>query len=168
MITNPDPATFTEPRLRTILAYWFERCGETSLPARRDIDPVELRRFLPRIMLVDVEKGPDFVYRLVGTEIVDDRGFEPTGKRVADVFPAHLVDSVLKPYRLTHQYGQPVYDPHGWPDRRPCINPDQTLFLPLANDGKRIDMILVYTLRPRRHAPARHTGADCLVTKPSR
>lgn len=159
MITNPDPATFGEPSLRVVHAYWSERCTDASLPARRDIDPFALRRFLPRLMLVDVKKGPDFVYRLVGTEIVDDRGFEPTGKRVADVFPAHLAESVLAPYRLTHEHGQPVYDPQGWPDRRPCLNPDHTLFLPLASDGKRIDMILVYSVRPRGRTLGHDTGA---------
>jgi hypothetical protein len=69
------------------------------------------------------------------------------------------------PYSLTHEHGQPVYDPQGWPDRRPCLNPDHTLFLLLASDGKRIAMILVYSVRPCGRPPGHDTGAgQCVAT----
>jgi hypothetical protein len=137
-----------------------------SLRSRRGIDPFALRRFMPGIMLFDVKSAlTNFVYRLMGSEIVDDRGFEPTGKWVADVFPAHLAESVLAPYRLTHEHGQSLYDPQGLPDRRPCLNSDHTLFLLLASDGKRIAMILVYSVRPCGRPPGHDTGAgQCVAT----
>src|SRR5438874_31119 len=52
------------------LSYWESIRGDRAMPRRGDIDPAEIPRLLPFVMLVDVSADPlDFRFRLVGTEI---------------------------------------------------------------------------------------------------
>ena len=59
-----------EPRndqLKALLAYWRQKKGDRRAPTRADIDPAEIKRLLPYVGLVDVERSPlRFRYRLVG------------------------------------------------------------------------------------------------------
>ena len=43
-----------DDRLRQTYEYWRGKAGARPLPSRSDIDPVEIPRLLPHIMLVDV------------------------------------------------------------------------------------------------------------------
>ena len=56
------------------------------MPRRRDIDPVEIPRLLPYIMLIDVLREPDdFRYRLIGTEVRSISRRDYTGLRFSEV-----------------------------------------------------------------------------------
>ncbi|MDF1791892.1 MAG: PAS domain-containing protein [Thalassobaculaceae bacterium] len=62
---DPDPG---QPVLGPMLAYWSTRRGGRDLPARADIDPVDIPGLLPHIGLIDVEAAPRrYRYRLVGS-----------------------------------------------------------------------------------------------------
>jgi hypothetical protein len=50
-----------------------------ALPSRSDIDPIEIPRLLPHIMLVDVMGPGLYRYRLVGTEIATAMGVNARG-----------------------------------------------------------------------------------------
>ena len=63
------------------------------MPARGDLDPVDLKALLPLLILIDVV--PDerrYVYRLVGTREVEMRGGDPTGKAVKDAYYAESAE----------------------------------------------------------------------------
>jgi hypothetical protein len=81
--------------LRDFHAYWLsKRCGK-RVPARADIDPVELQRFLPNIFMMDViDGGARFRYRLIGTAV---------GTALGD-YSGRYVDEALAPphYALYH------------------------------------------------------------------
>jgi len=75
-----------QPLLRALYGYWDEKRGGRPLPARPDIDPTEIPRLLPHLILIDVQHDPlDLVYRLVGTHVVRATGGELTGCRVRDL-----------------------------------------------------------------------------------
>lgn len=115
------------------------------MPARADIDPMEMRQWLPRITLVHVSAdGSRFTYRLVGTQIVDLLGVDPTGQPVESAWPAEEAAPLLESYRTAVATRLPVFcqqtcqwledqEPSAWAMR-----------LPLSSDGKRVDMILGY------------------------
>src|SRR3546814_17338771 len=69
------------PRIAEMYRYWDKKRGNRAMPSRGDIDPSEIKSFLPGIIIVDVlpTEPAAFVYRLVGTRAVDPRGFEPHG-----------------------------------------------------------------------------------------
>ncbi len=127
-------------------AYWREKCGASVMPRRSDIDPVELKRYLPSIILVDVV--PDlrrFVYRLVGTKEVAGRGYDPTGKSVAESFYGESREAALACYEYVAREKRPfcIQDPYvtadGWQEA------EDALYLPLSEDGIEVSMVLVYS-----------------------
>lgn len=127
--------------------YWRGKCGVRSMPARSDIDPIDMpRRLLPFITLVDVV--PDerrYVYRLVGTGDVDVRGNDPTGKPVKDGFFGPSAEDALSCYDRVVSTRAPFLDPT--PFRAPSGRyvAEETIFLPLSNDGVSVNMILVFS-----------------------
>ncbi len=125
---------------------WQSKCRAGRLPSRRDIDPAEMVRLLPYIMLIDVIRpGPKFKYRLVGTGEVNHRGFDPTGKTLEEAYSGLDGDYCDGNYRYVATSGKHLFDTS--PERTNMGNMAdvQVLFVPLAGDGKTVDMIMVYS-----------------------
>jgi hypothetical protein len=116
------------------------------MPARRDFDPSGMIPFLPGITLIDlVEDERRFVYRLLGTREVARRGRDLTGKGVAEGFFASSVEAALASYddvvvRRVPRFGQRRFIT---PDNR--IGHEQTVLLPLSDNGQSINKIIAYT-----------------------
>lgn len=132
--------------VRRIAAYWRGKAGERRMPSRGDIDPADLVKHLPAIMLVDVV--PDarrFVYRLVGTQEAAGRGKDPTGLAVADAFYAQSAAAALEPYEYVVREKRPccVRDPYRTPDG--WLEREDTIYLPLSDDDETVNMILVFS-----------------------
>lgn len=115
------------------------------MPTRADIDPLEMRQWLPRLMLVDVgSDGRSFTYRLVGTQIVDLLGVNPTGRLVETAWPEEIADQVVDGYREVVETCKPVFcqQINGWlEDQTPTA---WAMRLPLSSNGEEVDMILAY------------------------
>jgi len=126
--------------------YWDRKRGDRPMPRRADIDPTEIPRHLPGIVLVEVRRDPlDFVYRLVGTREVEARGNDPTGRRVADSFFGTSADDVLKNYRHVVATGSFIYDFDKFTSPGGRFVQDESLFLPLATTTDAVGQILVYS-----------------------
>src|SRR3546814_13564368 len=80
--------------------YWDKKRGNRAMPSRGDIDPSEIKSFLPGIIIVDVlpTEPAAFVYRLVGTREVDSRGCDPTGRLVGEEWFGINAEEVLTNY----------------------------------------------------------------------
>ena len=135
------------PSTLALYQYWLARCGSRPMPARSDIDPVEFPRgTLPGISLVDIV--PDdrrYVYRLVGTAEVEVRGQDPTGKSVMEGFFGPSVEDALRCYDQVVATGAPLLDPVPFttPDGRYVT--EETIFLPLSDDGTHVNKVIVYS-----------------------
>jgi hypothetical protein len=135
------------PNTIALYNYWLAKCGNRSMPARADIDPVEMpRQLLPGISIVDVVADERrYVYRLVGTEDVEVRGHDPTGKSVLEGFFGPSPEDALDCYDKVVETRAPLLDPT--PFTAPSgkwIN-EETLFLPLSDDGENVNKILVFS-----------------------
>ncbi len=64
------------PDLAECRAYWEGLRGSAFAPSRSQLDPMDLKSVLPRVMLVEVTPGhpPRFLFRLSGTGICDVHG----------------------------------------------------------------------------------------------
>jgi hypothetical protein len=59
-----------EPILLALYSYWEAVRGGKDVPDRRDIDPVDMPRFiLPHLALTEIHEDGRLRVRLVGTEI---------------------------------------------------------------------------------------------------
>lgn len=132
--------------VRAMHDYWLAKRGTRTMPARADLDPAEIKKLLPMMVLVDVTADARrFVYRLVGTQEVAERGNDPTGKPVAEAFFGGSLEETLSCYEYVVRNRAPFCyrDPYAAPDGQ--IQDDDIIYLPLSDDGASVNMILVFT-----------------------
>jgi hypothetical protein len=148
-VTNEEIAARIEAcheTVRKLYDYWSAKRGSRAMPRRADIDPTEVKSYLPMMMLVDVTADERrFVYRLVGTAEVANRGSDPTGKSVQEAFFGGSVDETLSYYEHVVRCRAPFCyrGDYAAPDGR--IETDDIIYLPLSEDGDNVNMILVYS-----------------------
>jgi hypothetical protein len=144
---RPDFPTSCHPDTVAMYEYWQGKCGVRSMPARSDIDPVDMPpRLLPFINLVDVvDDERRYVYRLVGSGDVEVRGQDPTGKSVLDGFFAPSAEDALSCYNRVVATRAPFLDPQPFVAPNGKYVTEETLFLPLSDDGTNVNKILVFS-----------------------
>ncbi|MDQ7248938.1 PAS domain-containing protein [Dongia sedimenti] len=126
--------------------YWEEKRRGRPMPARADIDPIELRRFLPGIILIDVvDDERRYVYRLVGTREVAMRGKDPTGQSMVEGFFAPNLEAALAIPDQVVATRAPLFVHRDFiaPDGR--LGYEDLIMLPLSEDGLKVTMIMGYT-----------------------
>lgn len=142
-----------DPLLRELYAYWQARRGTRFAPARRDIDPLDLPRLLPHLLLTEVvtqaepDGGPQrrYRYRLAGTEVERHFGCSMGGRWIDELMQGRYRGYVLDLYeRLVASrrpiYSQSIYGRLGLERRAGMVT--RRLMLPLSSDGETIDMVL--------------------------
>jgi hypothetical protein len=141
------PPDATDPRFREFFRYWQSKAPAGQLPGRAHIDPLEIPRLLPHIALYDVVRsGEDlrFRFRLAGTGVVETLGADNTGKFIDEIMNAEAYKPLREHYGILVRDGTPQY----WKRNLPYANRDflavQRLALPLAADGKTVDMVISY------------------------
>ncbi|MBV8776046.1 MAG: PAS domain-containing protein [Alphaproteobacteria bacterium] len=136
---------FTDARLEQAYLYWRSKAGTRAMPSRADIDPTEIPRLLPDVMLVECLDGR-YRYRLIGTENASAQGVNATGRFLDQVLPgpdyrAH----VLALYDECVAQRRPLYSECLFfaPSRREPERHTKVLFMPLSSDGERVNMVFV-------------------------
>jgi len=130
-----------------VFELWQSKALRGKLPGRNNIDPMEMKKFLPGIMLIDVEyPGPRFRYRLVGTGEVNHRGKDPTGMYLEDAFSGVDGGYCDANYRYVAETGKHLFDTTPEPTTLDGMAKVEVIFLPLASDGQTVDKILVYSV----------------------
>jgi hypothetical protein len=116
------------------------------MPRRADLDPTEIPKLLPDVMLVDVPPSGRYRYRLIGTGNAQAHGVNATGRYLDEVLPgAEYKNHVIALYDECVHTGRALYSeclfmsPRGEaPERHTKV-----LFLPLAEDGATVNMVFV-------------------------
>ena len=132
------------PKLRQLYDYWDSKRAGRAMPARPDIDPLEIRPLLTNLALIDVEQEPRrYRYRLVGTELVGILGQELTGKYL-DEMPLLYRTFAVGAYAEIMDRKTPTY--HVFDTVIPAVFRSvryKRLMLPLSPDGgETIGMIM--------------------------
>jgi hypothetical protein len=133
---------FHEP-MRTLLAYWDERCeGRPALP-RANLEPLDIPRLLKNVFLVDlVSRAPfDVTFRLLGTKVVDNEG-EFTGKPLSELIARGPETESLWQHYERVMDGEVCLrlDSLAWQDREFVLY--DVLLLPMMRRGESIDSAL--------------------------
>jgi len=136
----------SDPDLVRFYDYWVSLCAGRPMPSRRDLDPLQIPAgYLPDLMLIDVFHEPRrYRYRLVGTHVVTASGEDRTG-RYFDEMPFFKTNPVvMKQYDTAVATALPLYSLEPFTN---FVNGRHyevdRLMLPLSNDGRLVDMLLV-------------------------
>lgn len=131
--------------VRAVYQHWISMSpGPELLPGRQHLDPTEIPALLPNIWLVDIERNPRvYRYRLVGTAIVEAMRGDFTGKTIEEMVERDAVEGTLTTLDRIVETGEP-----SWRKGLPVVERDrrysllERFYLPLATDGRTIDMLL--------------------------
>lgn len=147
------PDDITNPRLRRLYEYWDGKRAGRTMPARADIDPIDMAFALGNLILVEVlpETPPRFRIRLHGTTLVEYAGYDLTGKMLDDMPLPEFRELASRSFRKVARDAQPLHvAAERIIDER--MQHYETILMPLSSDGARVDMLLigmVYTLERR-------------------
>lgn len=132
-----------DPVLGPAYAYWRSKCRNGTVPRRRDIDPTEIPRLLPYLLITElVDGGTRLRYRLAGTAVVAAYGGELTGRYCDEVCPPERRASVTANYRLICERKQPLLLRHRYLSTRKVPLVCHRLVMPLSEDGKAVNQFV--------------------------
>src|SRR6185369_7516599 len=123
-----------------MLRYWLSKCTDGALPARKAIDPGELRVILPHVMLVDLSFDPFLArYRLVGTAVVDHTKFDFTHYYADDIlFQGADGTDWSDCYRQVALSGRPGFGISHWMPEKSFTQWTEFIICPLLDDAGEI------------------------------
>jgi hypothetical protein len=128
-----------------MFAYWASLRRGAGLPGRVDLHPVNMKRLLPTVSLIDVVREPrDYRLRLAGTGLYGVYGREITGKSLSEVYNTAAADYWRKELDKVVDDRRPGVGVHSLAWRGAAHMSILWLRLPLASNGKDVDMILGY------------------------
>ena len=128
-----------------MFAYWASLRRGASLPARVDLHPAHMKRLLPTVSLIDVIREPrDYRLRLAGTGLYGVYGREITGRMIGDVYNPAAFEYWRKELDNVVDDRRPGVGVHSLAWRGAPHMSILWLRLPLASNGKDVDMILGY------------------------
>jgi hypothetical protein len=129
-----------------LFAYWASLRQAGRLPGRADIRPEDFKRLLPTVSLIDIIDGPrrDYRLRLAGTGLYSVYGREITGRSLGDVYGAKAADYWRAELDKVVEGRRPGVGCHSLSWRGAGHMSLLWLRLPLASDGRNVDMILGY------------------------
>src|SRR5580704_7994380 len=116
------------------------------MPGRADIDPIEIPKLLPDVMLVERDDNGRYRYRLVGTENAQAHGMNATGRYLDEVLPGpEYKDHVIALYDECVAARRALYSECLFmsPHQRGPERHTKVLFMPLAEDGETVNMVFV-------------------------
>ena len=130
------------PTLRRFYAYWRSKHHGDLLPGRQDIDPLDFPYALGDVTLVDVARDPlRFRFRLDGTRHVERFGFDMTGQWLDEFPEPEMRQVIFDSYRDVVESRLPRRR------HRDLVTDGrmfryEALLLPMARDGKTVDMLV--------------------------
>ncbi|MES2033754.1 MAG: PAS domain-containing protein [Pseudomonadota bacterium] len=129
-----------------LFAYWASLRQSGRLPSRSDIHPAAFKRLLPTVSLIDVLGGErrDYRLRLAGTGLYSVYGREITGHALGDVYGQRVADYWRTELDKVVEERRPGVGCHSLAWRGASHASLLWLRLPLASDGRNVDMILGY------------------------
>jgi hypothetical protein len=133
---------------RTAAHYWRMLRGENALPSRNQLAPRDMRAILRNIVLLRVvDGGRDYEYRIVGDMFTWAYDVDFSGKFLSDVQAAAPEHGARMRGLYEHvRAAAKAVAIQGWVGRE-VANAKfvyyETVLLPLGDDGKTVDHILV-------------------------
>ncbi len=106
------------PDFLVYVNHWRRHCAGLSPPQVERIDPFLVPRLASNLLLIDVEEGPCFRYRLVGEEVRRRVGLPMVGRLHREIFPpGPYTDIIRAQLKAVVGNARPLYSEHDYLDR---------------------------------------------------
>jgi len=139
-----DRDRIAHPKLVQLYDYWLSKRRDRRYPSHGDLSRTEMRFILGNVDLIEIGYDPlVFTFRLSGSVIDKDEGFDMQGKRIDDYPMPERREHLKRIYREVLDTGEPHYEVSDRRARDGVLRYYARLILPLSNDGSRIDMFLI-------------------------
>lgn len=137
-----------EPELTSqvqALALWQSKRGDREFPSRADFTIEDLKPFFGWVTITEIEHDPFRIkYRLIGTKITTLANRDVTGRYLDEVYSPEVYGELIKGYRAVLERRMPVRVTARYRHIEKDYLSIDSLLAPLSNDGKSIDMIIIF------------------------
>jgi hypothetical protein len=123
--------------------YWLAKRGGRTMPSRSDIDPADIPALLPYIGIIEKADG-EFRYRLIGSSMAKQLGFDATGAAVGSYVPAG--QAVRTSVERVRAAACPAFNTAKYQFEPDIAHHSSVLQLPLSNDGMTVNLIIFLRL----------------------
>jgi len=125
-------------------AYWNTKRGERRMPTRNDIDPGEIKKILPNIILLDVkQESLDFRYRLIGTDMDEHMLDRYTGKWMSEIDHQKPPSCIWTSCKWVVEMRLPLSSRIPYVGRNKEFITTEDLIMPLSQDDQTVEMLFV-------------------------
>jgi hypothetical protein len=134
-----------DPRQRQMYDYWREKRAARRMPTRRDIDPVDIPRLLPNIMISEAIPGPTggrYRYRLAGTAVVNAFGRDPTGHFVDELTNGAYRDFIIGLHRTVCEERRALFCESRYLAQPELLMVVRRLLLPVSEDDDHVNQVI--------------------------
>jgi hypothetical protein len=139
----PDRVALRNAKLGRLYDYWNGKRAERAMPARADIDPLEMREWLGNLLLVEFFGSVErYRVRVDGTNLIAFGGGDRTGKGSESLTSDEERRLVMGQYKPVLEQGQTAYFETEFINSEGRFLREQKLLLPLGNDGASVNMVL--------------------------
>jgi hypothetical protein len=136
-----EPTGLRHPELRSLCAFWLKQCPKDGIPLATDMEPADLRRWLPNLLIMHVTDGSSFAYSYYGRSLARAFGESRLGQTLDDL-PQAVRDILRQEYDLVCRQRSPIHRIYT-ADFKGVRQTWERVVLPLTSDGKTIDKLLV-------------------------
>ena len=134
-----------DPLHRQMYAYWHGKRGSRRMPSRCDIDPTEIPRLLPNVLISEYvpegERGR-WRYRLAGTAVATAFGRNPTGRFIDELTTGDYREFIERIHRVVRDEHRALFCASEYTGTRELLMSAKRLLLPLTTDGEHVDQII--------------------------
>jgi hypothetical protein len=133
------------PLHRQMYAYWQQKRGSRRMPSCADIDPTEIPRLLPNLLIsehVAEASGERWRYRLAGTAVAAAFGRDPTGRYIDELTKGAYRDVIERIHRVVREEQRALFCASEYTGARDMRMSAKRLLLPLTTDGRQVDQII--------------------------
>jgi hypothetical protein len=132
-------------------SYWERIRGSRNMPRREDLDPVDIPRLLPFVMLVDVLTEPlDFRFRLIGTAIQAIVARNYVGRPFSELPHMAKGNLIWAEYEAVVSQQRPVAAILDYVGSDRYVQGVRHGLMPLSNDDRAVNMIFAAVEIDRR------------------
>jgi hypothetical protein len=131
------------PRLARLHDYWIGKCDGRPLPARADIEPLEMKEWLGNLLLAEFFGGIEhYRVRLDGSNLIGFGGKDRTGKGSEVLTSEEERKLIAAQYTPVLDTAQPAYFETQFQNSEGRFLREQKLLLPLSDNGSLVNMVL--------------------------